>query len=287
MPGFVCWVVARAVLRTDPVLLFGGPYSNLEATQALLDEAAAREIPPENIICTGDVVAYCAEPQETVDLLKDNKIAVVMGNCEEQLGAGAENCGCGFEEGTTCEVLSDQWYRFASAHLDEDALSWMRTLPRQIILEFNSLKLAVIHGGISEIAKFIFASTETAVLEKEIALSTCQGIIGGHCGLPFTRIAGGKLWHNPGVIGMPANDGTPRGWFSILTPHESKLEIAHYALTYNSAGTAQKMRGKSLPSGYADCLESGLWPSLDVLPELEKSQTGTPLDLSKPISFPN
>ena len=37
-----------------------------------------------------------------------------------------------------------------------------------------------------------------------------DGVIGGHCGLPFTKVVGDRLWHNPGAIGMPANDGTPR-----------------------------------------------------------------------------
>ena len=41
-----------------PALVFGGPYGNLEATQALLDEAARLGVPPRRIVCTGDVVAY-------------------------------------------------------------------------------------------------------------------------------------------------------------------------------------------------------------------------------------
>ena len=286
MPGSVCWAAARAVLATEPVLLFGGPYSNLEATKAVLAEARQRDIPFENIICTGDVVAYCAEPQETVDLLRDNNIAVVMGNCEEQLGEGAEDCGCGFEEGTACDLLSDQWFRFASAHLDEAALSWMRNLPRKIEMEIAGFKFAVIHGSVSKIAQFIFASTDDAVLGAEINLSGCDGIIGGHCGLPFTRQVGAKLWHNPGVIGMPANDGTPRGWYSVLTPGDNMLEIHHVALSYDHQSAAQKMQGKALPPGYADCLESGLWPSLDVLPDIERSATGHALELSQPVIFP-
>ena len=41
------------------LLFFGGPYSNLEATEALLAEAVRLGIPPERIICTGDLAAYC------------------------------------------------------------------------------------------------------------------------------------------------------------------------------------------------------------------------------------
>jgi len=47
---------------TGPLLVFGGPYSNLEATKAMLAEARRRAIAPGNIVCTGDLVAYCARP---------------------------------------------------------------------------------------------------------------------------------------------------------------------------------------------------------------------------------
>jgi len=35
-----------------------------------------------------------------------------------------------------------------------------------------------------------------------------------------------------------------------------------------------------LAEGYAKALETGLWPSLDILPESERNQTGLPIELS-------
>jgi hypothetical protein len=35
-----------------------------------------------------------------------------------------------------------------------------------------------------------------------------------------------------------------------------------------------------LPEGYADGLETGLWPSLDILPDAERAATGEALDLN-------
>ncbi len=51
-------------IKSD-LLIFGGPYSNLAATQAILEKTESLNIKPSNIICTGDVVAYCAEPEQT------------------------------------------------------------------------------------------------------------------------------------------------------------------------------------------------------------------------------
>jgi hypothetical protein len=43
-----------------PILVFGGPYSNLRALAALRRHAEALAPPPSHCIRTGDVVAYCA-----------------------------------------------------------------------------------------------------------------------------------------------------------------------------------------------------------------------------------
>jgi hypothetical protein len=54
-------------VRVDkPLMVFGGPYSNLEATRAVLEEAARLSISADHIICTGDVVAYGADAAATV-----------------------------------------------------------------------------------------------------------------------------------------------------------------------------------------------------------------------------
>src|SRR5450432_1834339 len=105
---------AIPVLHVDePLLLFGGCYSNLQATQALFDQAKRLGIPPNRVICTGDVVAYAADPAATVDLVRQAGMHVVMGNCEESLGTNAADCGCGFATGSACDLLSVAWYAHA------------------------------------------------------------------------------------------------------------------------------------------------------------------------------
>ena len=68
---------------------------------------------------------------------------------------------------------------------------------------------------------------------------------------------------------MPANDGTPRVWFSVLVPAAGGILVEHHALGYNHTAAAARMRQHGLPEGYATALETGLWPSCDVLPPAE------------------
>ncbi len=264
-------------IRLDgPVLLFGGPYSNLEATEALFAEVKRRGIPASHVICTGDLAAYCADPQAVIDRIRDSGIRVVMGNCEEALASRAADCGCGFADGTACAVLAGEWYAYADSHVDAASRAWMGALPRRLDVEIGGRRLAVVHGGVGKIDRFVFASMGTAIGE-ELAAAGGDGVIGGHCGLPFTREVAGRLWHNPGVVGMPADDGTPRVWFSVLTPTAEGILIEHQPLEYDQAQAAAKMRARGLPEGYAWALISGLWPSHDVMPPTERATAGRPL----------
>jgi predicted phosphodiesterase len=267
------------LLRVDgPLMVFGGPYSNLEAMRAVLGEAARLEIPADRIICTGDVVAYGADPAATVALMRGSVPHVVMGNCEQSIAAGSADCGCGLPTGSTCERLSAAWFALATRVLNADARAWMADLPRRIDIEIGGCRLAVIHGGVDIVNRFVFASSARAIKLEEIRKAGVDGIIAGHCGLPFTQTIDGQLWHNAGAIGMPANDGTPRVWFSLLRAEADGIAIEHRALDYDFSTAAANMRRADLPQEYAACLETGLWPSCDVLPLKEIHERGAALE---------
>ncbi|MCB1546021.1 MAG: radical SAM protein, partial [Rhodoblastus sp.] len=64
--------------------------------------------------------------------------------------------------------------------------------------------------------RFVFASTPARVKAHDLALLGVDAIFAGHSGLPFSQSIDGRLWHNPGALGMPANEGDPRVWYSLV-----------------------------------------------------------------------
>ncbi len=270
--------VRRVIHADGPVLVFGGPYGNLQATAAVLDEARARGIDADRVICTGDLAAYCANPSETIDIVRASGIHVVAGNCDQQLAAGAADCNCGFAPGSACDRLAQSWFQFSGARITPAQRSWLATLPEQLELRIAGMRLAIIHGGAESTNSFLFASTPAKTKLHQLDLLGVDGIVAGHCGLPFTERLGTRLWHNAGVVGLPANDGTPRVWFSVLTPVAGGLEIEHRALDYDHEAAAAAMLAAGLPPDYRQSLSTGLWPSCDVLPFTEIRAAGLPLD---------
>ncbi len=260
------------------MLVFGGVYGNLQAFEALMAEARRLGLSSAQMICTGDLVAYCGDPSEVVDAFRQSGIETIQGNCEDSLAQGSDDCGCGFDDGTACSLLSAQWYAFCRAELRQDQTEWMASLPRSITVTLGSHTFRVVHGTTSSINEFVFPSVDEAHLAGQFTSEDFDHVLAGHSGIPFHRRVGARSWINSGALGMPANDGTPRVWYALITVKETgTVDVTFHGLDYDYQGAAATMKAKGLVNGYADCLKSGLWPSLDVLPQAEQALTGQPL----------
>jgi predicted phosphodiesterase len=249
------------------VLLFGGVYSNLQALEALLEVARLRRIFSQNAICTGDVVAYCADAQACVARIRAFGCPVLAGNCEVQLAADAADCGCGFEPGSACSALSVGWYARANAGISAASRSWMATCPDRIVFEHQNQRFAVLHGGASDISKFIWPVTPDAVIAAELVALTRQlgpvdHVIAGHSGIAMQRRIGRVTWTNAGAIGMPGHHGRPTTSYAILSNKGIEIKV----LSYDFNPTIRAMQQAGLTQGYHECLQTGYWPSEDVLP---------------------
>ena len=252
---------------TGEVLLFGGPYSNLQATIALMNRADRAGIAAGNRICTGDLVAYCADADATVAEIRARGGPVLAGNCEKQLAENAGDCGCGFAPGSTCSVLARGWYAYASAQMNVQDRAYFGGLPERILFRHSGKRYVVIHGGASDISRFIWPTDPEAVFMDEISALKAQigsfdGVVAGHSGIAFHRKLAGIDWINAGVIGMPPNDGTSLTTFAVLSDGGVRFET----LSYDHRAAASAMENVGLTQGYDRALVDGYWPSEDILP---------------------
>jgi predicted phosphodiesterase len=256
-----------------PLLVFGGPYSNIRALTALRARAAELGIDASHTICTGDTVAYCAEPEETVAAIREWGCHVVAGNCEEQLALDAEDCGCGFADDSPCDRLAKGWYAFARWRISAQSRAWMASLPKSLTLAIAGRTVRMIHGGVDRINRFVFAS-QRGLIADELDKANVDIVIAGHAGIPFIRNVRQRIWFNPGVIGMPANDGTPDVWYGLIRTDGDDLILSTHRLAYDHLGAAAALRASGHADGYARSLITGLWPSIDVLPRRERAASG-------------
>jgi predicted phosphodiesterase len=267
------------------LLFFGGPYGNLQALTALRSIAEDLGLPPSSIVCTGDTVAYCAQPNETVEAIREWGIQVIAGNVEIQLANDAGDCGCNFIEGSVCDRLSEQWFAFANSQVTGEQRVWMRSLPATLTLQIGGRKIGAVHGSHANISEFIFRSSPWEKKSPNFTSLECDIIVGGHCGIPFIERNQDKLWVNAGVIGMPANDGTRRSWYLLVHENEDDLRFSLRSFEYDYEQAARLMDEQGLPREYSRALRTGLWCSPDNLPMEERAFQEAPLSFL-PAFFP-
>ncbi len=225
-------------------MILGAPQGNLEALRAALDEARRLGVPPDRTLCIGP------DPGDIVRLLRDAGVLSIRGGHEESAGAGGRG----------------------------DAPNWSTALPQRIDLEIGGYWLAVVARGPDRCTRPVFPSTAATVKLEGIRATGADGVIAGTCGLPFSQVIGGRLWHDPGALGRPADDGTARVWYSLLRPDRDGLMIEHRALDYDHRSAARRMRAAGLPQPEAEALATGRWPCRDALPAPELRAGGIPLE---------
>ena len=266
----------------EKVLVFGGVYSNFQALQKMREIADELHIAPQNIISTGDIIGYCAQPEETMNFFTKWGIHSIAGNVEIQLREGEEECGCDFTEGSRCDMFSRRWYPFAQEKLSAANIRRMHDLPDFLTFTFAEKRFAVVHGSYFETSEFIFKSSPWSVKERNFAALGCDVVLAGHAGLPFSDNKDGKIWLNAGVIGMPANDGTPRVWYMILEKTAAGVfTFSHRSFVYDHETAARLMEENKLPREYAHTLRTGLWDNCEILPERETATQGISLHLAE------
>lgn len=251
-----------------PVVLWGGALGNLSALLALRDALADNGTPASNVICTGDLAGYCADGEACADAVRRLGWTAVAGNVERQLADGGADCGCGFPAGSACDVLSARWWAHNNANVSTATRFWFAGLPDIAVFQHGPRRYAVIHGGVTDISRFLWPvsrqpefAEEIAALEAEVG--PVDGVIAGHCGMAFQRVVAGRRWINAGVIGMPPNNGVPGGQYVRLDAGGAHI----IRLAYDPGPAVEAMRRAGLTQGYDSALINGLWPSEEVLPE--------------------
>ncbi|WP_354334722.1 metallophosphoesterase family protein [Pedobacter sp. CG_S7] len=232
-----------------PLLVFGGVYSNFQTLRVLHAEAQKRDIPASNIICTGDLVAYCAQPLDCIHFIHDWGIHCITGNVEISLYQVNDDCGCNFDEGGRCDTFSRQWYSFLKNEMTLQEIKWMKNLPHFLEFKYSDKRFFVLHGSYQNTSEFIFKSSTWEIKEQIFVKAKADVILAGHCGIPFYQGKHQKLWLNAGVIGMPANDGTPRVWVALLNDAGNNFKFEILPLDYDYMQAANRMKNKALPPG--------------------------------------
>ena len=235
--------------------IFSDLHANLEATEAVLADARAREC--THFVCLGDIVGYNANPHECVELVQKMNCPVIMGNHDEQ--ASLSRSSRGFN------ALAETAINWTRSHLTKEDKDWLRNLP--LTREVGGF--TIVHATLDtpEQWGYVFNNPDAAASFIHQQTTVC---FFGHTHVPcvFVRddavkrlkvdqltIDGAmKYFINAGSVGQP-RDGDWRAAYCIY--HIDKNLVEQRRVKYDLAAAQKKIIAAGLPHLLADRLELG------------------------------
>jgi diadenosine tetraphosphatase ApaH/serine/threonine PP2A family protein phosphatase len=231
-------------------------HGNLEALEAVLDDAAARA---DGVLCTGDVVGYGADPVACVELLATRATTIVAGNHEHAVAGLLD-----LDWFNPYARAAAEWTR---TRLDTDHMSYLAALP----LTAELADATLVHASPREPDEWDYLVSAGDGLDAFPAFSTRLCFV-GHSHVPavwslgssgpeylpgtvdVTLEQGRRYLVNVGSVGQP-RDGDPRAAYALWDMEKGRIAIRR--VTYDVERAQRKILAGGLPRLLSDRLSRG------------------------------
>ena len=240
-------------------LILADIHSNLEALDAVMDDAAERG-GFDVIWCLGDTVVYGPDPGACIKRIRGYDLLAVAGNHDHAaIGKrGADD----FNYAAKAAII------WTSSLLSKEETEFLSDLPEVVTAE----PFTLVHGSLRN-------HVEEYILDQESALGTLELMqtpycLVGHSHYPFVCSENGgsptflqfpedeiyplgeeRLIINPGGVGQP-RDRDSRPSYAIYD--SQAMTIQRHRVTYDIPGTQEKMRKAELPEFLIERLNHGI-----------------------------
>ncbi len=236
-------------------------HANAEALRAVFSHVRRKKF--DCIVCLGDFVGYCAEPNQVLDAMrtfKGTKI-YIRGN-HDRVAAGLEQ-GNGFND---VAMLAAKWTR---EHLSTPNRRFLEKLP---LGPLQREEFLLCHGSPEDEDEYVFNEVHASRIFDS---TTAPIVLYGHTHLPvvfsvdqkgkvrgsavrgeaIVRLDDGRRYLiNPGSVGQP-RDRNPRASFAIVD--SKRMTAQFFRVPYNVARTQSAILKAGLPPMLAHRLKWG------------------------------
>jgi putative phosphoesterase len=220
--------------------LISDVHSNLHALQEV--EKAIDRDDIDLVVCAGDIVGYCAFPNECCRIVQDIADHIVLGNHDIAAVSGIV---------TTMNPYATEAARWTSKKLDQSSREFLRSIETAKRFISDDVAIALYHGSPRSVNEYLF---EKDLNEYIFGQETAEVIVLGHTHVPFAKKLGRRLVVNPGAVGQP-RDGNRRASYAVLDTVSRECDIKR--LEYDIESAASAIEAAGLPAMLADRLHEG------------------------------
>jgi putative phosphoesterase len=233
------------------ILIISDIHSSYEALLAVVHAEQADEI-----ICLGDLVDFGPQPAECVQWVRHHVRHCVQGNHDHAM---AFDVSCRSSE--KFRELSEATRSMNRELLLPEQIEYLQKLPVTNKFVHDGFRFHLSHAAPdgSLYKSDLRPEISDDALAVELEGVDADFIFCGHTHLPMIRNIGGKVFMNPGSIGLPL-DGDPRASYAIF--HNGKIKLRR--VKYDVGKTVEKLCESTLPAILAKQLAEILRAGCDV-----------------------
>ncbi|WP_147564692.1 metallophosphoesterase family protein [Clostridium tyrobutyricum] len=221
-------------------------HGNIEALEEAFSNIQNRDV--DTIICLGDLVGYGPYPNEVVEFIKKNNILSILGNYDAAVLEEKFNYIRANEVNKFCMP-------WAAKEVKKENKTYLKSLPRQIVIEFNNIKIRFVHGSTRAINEYL---TENSKQSEEVMKNLQEDIlVCAHTHIPFRKNYGSKILLNDGSIGKP-KIGRPNGTYLIIDLESDHIKTEIIEFTYDYKKTIEVMKKKKIHEACINNIRTGV-----------------------------
>ena len=240
-------------------LILSDIHSNLEALQAVLDDAIGRG-GFDQLWCLGDMVGYGPDPGPCLDVVRRYSLVAVAGN-HDYAAVGKRTV----DDFNYAAKAAAHWTTSQLSKADAEFLA-------QLPLTVSCDPFTLVHGSLRDPLEEYLVDPDSALATLDLLSS--RFCLVGHSHFPFICIENRGVpefvqftedmvfpleeerWIiNPGCVGQP-RDRDPRPSYAIYDSHQMTIE--RHRVDYDIEKTQEKMREAKLPQYLIERLKHGI-----------------------------
>ena len=236
------------------ILVLSDVHGNCLALETVLADVKKKGF--DQIICNGDMIQGGPQPHETVQLLREMKCPIVMGNSDAWLLTGEETDADSISEERRKKL--DAVREWSLSKLNKDDCAFIESFQPTVTVDLgNGRSLLAFHGSPTSFDQVLLPSTSEEEYQEVFKPYSDHILTGGHVHLQYTRRLqdSQNFYFNPGSVGVAYNHEQtgeknlldPWAEYALLTIEKSNTQLEFIRTALDMDKMADVYRSSSRP----------------------------------------
>lgn len=228
------------------LIVLGDIHGNLPALEVVLRECRAEGY--DLILHTGDLVGFAPYPNETVQLLKAEKVEGVRGNLDEGVSAGTADFG-GHGKDARTRRLESLAYAWTLERTERRTRDYLADLPFEQRHDPAGRRTVLVHANPIDLSACMWEDRDEDFFREMGEAADADVLVFGHTHRPYHRIVDGRHFVNAGSVGYPEGDDPRTGY--VVINLNGNVEVQYRRFPYDVERLIRTMRERRFPQDAA------------------------------------